>query len=222
MEPTPQDHAAARRDDWTVAVAGRLVGSLGHDLNNILAVVIGGLDLLERQITPLDDPPRAALSARAVRLRSGVERAIALAGALRGLGRPRPGEGRVEDLAALAMRLRPALDCAAGARVRLRLDIAPNLPRPRADPAGMRAALLALALQAGAGLPEGGAAVLALGSAAVEGAPGIAVRLDGVAGHADDPDIAALATFAGEAGGALRIEQDPPALVLLLPEALPA
>jgi len=222
MEPTPEDHAAARRDDWTVAVAGRLVGGLGHDLNNMLAVVIGGLDLLDREIAPLDDPPRAALSARVVRLRSAVERAVGLAGALRGLRRPRPGEDRVEDLAALATRLRPALDCAAGARVRLRLDVAPDLPRPRADPAGMRAALLALALQARAGLPEGGAAVLALGPATMEGAPGIAVRLEGVAGHADDPDIAALAAFAREAGGALRIERDPPTLVLLLPEALPA
>ncbi|MDE2005592.1 MAG: hypothetical protein KGI51_03410 [Rhodospirillales bacterium] len=204
------------RDAWLAATAGRLVGSLSHDLNNLVAAMIGGLDLLDRRAAVLPDATRAPIASLAGRMRNATDRAAALAAALGGLGRVRE-EAPVTDLASLTQRLAPALATAAGRRVALTLDVSPDAPSPRATAAELRTALLALAFLARAGLPEGGAARIALGPAVLGGRPALALRLEGATPPDHDPALAGLVEFATAENGSLTPTVVPPGLALLLP-----
>ncbi len=181
---------------WLARLAGELPGPLAHDLNNILAVLTGGLDLLEPRLAA--DP---AAGARLLRLRRALDRAHALTVAMQALA--------ATDPAAPLPRLLPLLAAAAGSRAPLTADLPPDLPVPRADPAGLRAVLLALALGMRA------AAVPAtLSGEARDGRLVLCWRGLGALPPAEAPAIAAFVT---DAGGSVAVSAVPPSITLTLP-----
>ncbi len=85
---------------WLARLAGELPGPLAHDLNNILAVLTGGLDLLEPRLAA--DP---LAGARLLRLHRALDRARALTGAMQALA----ATDRATPLPRLLPSLRPRL-----------------------------------------------------------------------------------------------------------------
>ena len=181
---------------WLARLAGTLPGPLAHDLNNILAVLIGGLDLLEPRLAA--DP---AAGARLLRLHRALDRACALTAAMQALA--------ATDMPTKLPRLLPLLAAAAGSRAPLTADLPPDLPAPRVDPAGLRAVLLALALGMRAA-----AAPVTLSGAARDGRLVLCWHGLGALPPAEAPAIAA---FVAEAGGSVAISAAPPAVTLTLP-----
>lgn len=181
---------------WLARLAGELPGPLAHDLNNILAVLTGGLDLLEPRLAA--DP---LAGARLLRLHRALDRARALTGAMQALA--------ASDRATPLPRLLPLLATAAGSRAPLTADLPPDLPVPRADPAGLRALLLALALGARAA-----AVPTTLSGETRDGRLVLCWRGLGALPPAEAPAITALVA---DAGGSVAVSAVPPSITLILP-----
>ena len=189
---------------WLARLAGRLPGPLGHDLNNILAVLLGSLDLLDHQMERQDGA--APIRARTTKLRGAVTRASALAAALTALA---AASGPV-DPNELLSRLLPLLAVAAGSRVRITPRFAADLPAVAAEPVGLRAVLLAIAF----GLRDAEIAAVTLEAAALPGA--LHLIWHGLpalpAAEADS-----IAAYLRAQNGRVALSADPPAVLLILP-----
>ncbi len=239
--PTREQHLEALlRMTQSQRMAGQIAGSIAHDFNNCLAIISGSLDLLEHRIgTGLDVPP-TNLMQLVVRARDAVQRAADLSAGLHALSHLKSEGTHPVDLGPLVKGLIPLLASVVGRRVRLQATIAPDLPPVAADPGRLKAALVALCLNAREAMTGGGDVVLDL--AASTTAEGLFVRVQLVdSGIGIPPEVAARATepffttkdatrvglgltevaaFAQEAGGRLQIEALPEAgtaVSLLLP-----
>ncbi|MFN7915640.1 MAG: PAS domain-containing protein [Vicinamibacterales bacterium] len=141
--------AAARRQE-TLDAIGQMTGGLAHDFNNILSVIVGHLDLINHALpegAPIRDSVDRALDAAL--------RGERLAGRLLGLARQEPVERRLICLAAAIDELRPLLEYAAGASTRLDIRALAR-PTVRIDPGELDGALINLAVNARAAMPDGG------------------------------------------------------------------
>ncbi|MBV9653501.1 MAG: response regulator [Acetobacteraceae bacterium] len=131
---------------------GQLAGGVAHEFNNMLATVLGNLELLERRL-PEDDP----------RLKSWVERAIAavqrgaqLTSRLLAFSRRQRLSNGPIDLNLLAADLGTLAMSALGRRVEVVTAFAPKLWLAMADRSQLEAAILNLAFNAGEAMLEGG------------------------------------------------------------------
>jgi PAS domain S-box-containing protein len=134
---------------------GQLTGGIAHDFNNLLGVVVGNLDLLERQV---------AWNEAAVKRVQAAQRA-----AIRGaeLTRRLLAFSRKEQLnpTAVAMEdaIREVVELASrtiGPEIKLSTQCDANLPPVFVDAAGLETALLNLALNARDAMPKGGSLML--------------------------------------------------------------
>lgn len=141
--------AAARRQE-TLDAIGQMTGGLAHDFNNILSVIVGHLDLINHGL-PADAPARDSVD----RALDAALRGERLAGRLLGLARQEPVERRFVCLATAIEELRPLLEYAAGASTRLEV-VARARPGVRIDPGELDGALINLAVNARAAMPNGG------------------------------------------------------------------
>jgi len=132
-------------------LVGQLVGGLAHDFNNMLATVLGCLELMERRLA---DPDR--LRALITRATSAVERAAGLNTALVQFSRREPEAPRAAPLADSVQRVMPLIASALGRRAQLVVDLPDSSPSIEADPGVLDAAVIALCLAARRALPEGG------------------------------------------------------------------
>lgn len=130
---------------------GRLTGTVAHDFNNILTVIIGNL---ERARPRAQDDPRLArmlehISAAAARGEKLTQQLLAFA-------RRQRLEPQPVDINLLIGQLEDMLKGTLPENIELRLNLAPRLPRAIADPHQLDVALLNLALNARAAMPRGG------------------------------------------------------------------
>lgn len=223
-------------------MAGQIAGSVAHDFNNCLAIISGSLDLLEHRIEAEADAPSANLMRLVVRARHAVQRAADLSAGLHTLSHLKSEGTHPIDLGPLVNGLMPLLGSVVGRRVRLQATIAPDLPLVAADPGRLKAALVALCLNAREAMNEGGDIALDLATCTL--AEGLFVRVRLVdSGIGVAPEVAAraaepffttkdatrvglglteVAAFVQEAGGRFQIEALPEAgtaVSLLLPYA---
>jgi len=122
--------------------------ALTHDLNNVLQVIMGNLELLKRRGELVPEIVEAALQA--------TRTAAALADRVGAIGRLRRHEARPIDLNRLLVELAPLLERTVGDAIRVEMKPAGMLPNVVADPQALQLALIELATNARSAMPAGG------------------------------------------------------------------
>ena len=142
---------AALAQAQRVETLGRLTGGVAHDFNNILTVIIGGLDMILRGIDKPERVKRLAETALAAGRRG--ER---LTRQLLAFSRHREIKLEVHRAAELLAQIEPMIRRAAGEMITLTIEVAPNAGSARFDGAQFEAALLNLVVNAAHATPPGG------------------------------------------------------------------
>jgi PAS domain S-box-containing protein len=147
--------AILRRQE-TLDAIGHMTGGLAHDFNNVLGVVVGHLDLIS--LTVSDNASARESVHRAL---DAALRGSRLARRLLGLARREPVERRILALADAVASLRPLLQHATGPDVELIVRASCN-PPVSVDPGELDAALINLAVNARAAMPNGGSVTISV------------------------------------------------------------
>jgi CheY-like chemotaxis protein len=130
---------------------GQLTGGVAHDFNNLLMVIIGGLDILDRQ----DDPQRRRRLMEG--MRQAASRGSALTRQLLAFARRQNLTPQVLDLTRQLGDMRELLDRSLGGDVHVEMVFAPDLWPVEADPGELELVVLNLAVNARDAMPGGGA-----------------------------------------------------------------
>ncbi len=141
----------ALRQSQKLEAMGQLTGGVSHDFNNLLTPIIGSLDLLQRT---------GVGNARQQRLIDGAlqsaERAKTLVQRLLAFARRQPLQAEAVDIGALVDGMADLVASTSGPRVRMDIELAPELPAAKADANQLEMALLNLAVNARDAMPDGG------------------------------------------------------------------
>jgi PAS domain S-box-containing protein len=132
-------------------MVGQLTGGLAHDFNNLLGVVIGNLELVDRDLEP-DDTARQRLTAAANAADKGAE----LTRRLLAFSRRQALETEVLDLNPLIGNLGDMLHRTLGEAIVLECQLGENIPQVKTDQTQFESALLNLAVNARDAMPQGG------------------------------------------------------------------
>jgi two-component system, cell cycle sensor histidine kinase and response regulator CckA len=143
---------------------GRLAGSVAHDFNNMLSVIVGATDLLLEELNPLD-PIRPDVDA----IRKASQRASALTRQLLAFSRQQVLAPRVLDLNELIHELQKMLDRLLGADIELILRCERELPPVRVDPSQIDQVIMNLAINARDAMPNGGKLTIETQSVVLDG-----------------------------------------------------
>ncbi len=130
---------------------GRLAGSVAHDFNNMLSVVLSYTDLILDGLAP-EDPMRAELGEIA---RAG-RRAGDLTRQLLAFSRRQVMEPRVVELNSVLAGMERMIERLLGADVELALLLAPSVGRVRVDPGQVEQVVMNLVVNARDAMPSGG------------------------------------------------------------------
>ncbi len=138
-----------------IETLGQLTGGVAHDFNNLLTPIVGALDVAQRSLA---DQPRAH------RLVSGAiqaaDRARILVQRLLAFSRRQHLQPKAVDIAALVNGVSDLIHRSIGPRIRLTVDIDPDLPPAMVDPNQLELALINLAVNARDAMPDGGTLVI--------------------------------------------------------------
>jgi signal transduction histidine kinase/PAS domain-containing protein len=144
---------------------GQLTGGIAHDFNNMLAVIIGGLNLMQRRLergeTDLTRYIDAAMD--------GATRAASLTQRLLAFSRQAPLSPEPIDLNAMVVGLEELLARTLGERVQLDTVLEPGLWRARADPNQLENVVVNLAVNARDAMPDGGTLTITTANAHLTG-----------------------------------------------------
>ncbi|MTV27354.1 PAS domain S-box protein [Nitriliruptoraceae bacterium ZYF776] len=140
---------------------GQLAGGLAHDLNNLLAILVGNLGLAGESLSALraGEDPQAALQALEEdlgQLRVAATRVDTLTRKLLQFARLEDETPRWTLVVEVVDAVAGLLDNALGPGVRLELDLAPDVPAVHVDPDALEQALVNLVLNARDAMPDGG------------------------------------------------------------------
>jgi PAS domain S-box-containing protein len=139
------------RQSQKMEAIGQLTGGIAHDFNNLLAVIIGNLDLLERQIKDNDAAVKRVNTARNASLR-GAE----LTRRLLAFARQQDLRPAALDLNAIIQTVLALAAPALGPSIQVVTRLAPSIPNVFADASGLESALLNLVVNARDAMPKGG------------------------------------------------------------------
>lgn len=141
---------------------GVLTGGVAHDFNNILTVITGNLELLERS---LKDERQHSLIRDAL---DAAELGADLTSKLLALGRKSPLAPHLIDPVEAVETTLSLLRRTLGPRIEVRLNVNGNVWPVRVDPAQLQTALINLALNAQDAMPEGGEITVAIANVPVD------------------------------------------------------
>ena len=138
------------RQSQKMEALGQLTGGIAHDFNNLLTVVVGGLDMIAKQVAD-ERLLRYANNALAA-----AERGARLTGQLLAFSRVQRLEVKPTYVAPLIEEMRPLLRNVLGPGIAKKFDLDPHLMPVLADPTQLEVAVLNLAINARDAMPEGG------------------------------------------------------------------
>jgi PAS domain S-box-containing protein len=138
------------RQSQKMEALGQLTGGIAHDFNNLLTVVVGGLDLIARQVK--DD----RLKRYASNALTAAERGARLTAQLLAFSRVQRLEVKPTFVAPLIEGMRPMLRNVLGPGIVKTFDLDDTLAPVMADPTQLELAVLNLAINARDAMPDGG------------------------------------------------------------------
>ena len=130
---------------------GQMTGGIVHDFNNVLTVVVGGLE----KVLSMPDVPSKARNLLELSMQAAMS-CTAMTKRLLGFGRRQSLAPRTIDVSSDLMRLRPLLDRVIGSNVTVEIDCPDNLWPIYLDSSQFEAALVNLAINARDAMPAGG------------------------------------------------------------------
>ena len=145
------------RQSQKMEAVGQLTGGVAHDFNNLLTIVMGGLDIIARQVPALGASAAAERVARGKDMAlQGVQRAVTLTNRLLAFSRQQPLAPRPVDANKLVSGTCEFLRRTLGEAVSLETVLAGGLWTCHADSNELENAILNLALNARDAMPDGG------------------------------------------------------------------
>ena len=138
------------RQSQKMEALGQLTGGIAHDFNNLLTVVVGGLDLIAKQV---EDEGLLRFATNAL---SAAERGARLTAQLLAFSRVQRLEVKPTYVAPLIEEMRPLLGNVLGPGIQKKFDLDPHLTPVLADPTQLEVAVLNLAINARDAMPDGG------------------------------------------------------------------
>ena len=153
-----EDHL---RQSQKMEALGQLTGGVAHDFNNMLTLVLGGLDTIDRQLGALPDAPATARIARAKAMAlQGVQRAQALTDRLLAFSRQQALAPQAVNANTLVGGICDLLQQTLGEQIALQTNLAEALWNAFVDPNQLENALINLAVNARDAMPRGGKLVI--------------------------------------------------------------
>ncbi len=140
------------RQSQKMEAVGQLTGGIAHDFNNMLAVVIGGLNLLQRRLARGDTDVGQYIEASM----DGARRAAALTQRLLAFSRQQPLKPEPVDANGVVAGMRELLARTLGENIRIATVLAPALWCTNADVLQLENVILNLAVNARDAMPDGG------------------------------------------------------------------
>jgi PAS domain S-box-containing protein len=132
---------------------GQLTGGIAHDFNNLLTIIQGNLQLLDAlPALAADGHGQQLVGAAARAARRGAE----LTGKLLAFSRRQVLQPSAVDLRALLHSLTDMLRRTMDPRIRIEVEVPPQLPPALADAGQLESALLNIAINARDAMPDGG------------------------------------------------------------------
>jgi len=172
------EHArAALLQAQKMEAIGKLTGGVAHNFNNVLQVLRGNLELLERRHGR--DPESRERLSKAI---AAVEHGATLASQLLAFGRRQALEPRVVNLAAMMGKLEDMLRRALGELIEVRTTVAGDLWNTFVDPNQLESVVLNLAINGRDAMPEGGKLTVELSNATLD-AHGSTLAAEVAEGH---------------------------------------
>jgi PAS domain S-box-containing protein len=153
------------RQSQKMEALGQLTGGIAHDFNNLLTVVVGGLDLIAKQV----EEPRLLRYANSAL--SAAERGARLTGQLLAFSRVQRLEVKPTYVAPLIEEMRPLLRNVLGPGIQKQFDLDPHLMPVMADPTQLEVAVLNVAINARDAMPDGGVLTIATRRLRIEDDP---------------------------------------------------
>jgi signal transduction histidine kinase len=145
------------RQAQKMEVVGQLTGGVAHDFNNLLTIVMGGLDIIQRELPALPDSRATQRIARARELAlEGVNRAATLTRRLLAFARRQPLSPQPLDVDKLVSGISDLLRRTIGETITFETITTEGLWLTHADPNQLENALLNLAINARDAMPGGG------------------------------------------------------------------
>jgi signal transduction histidine kinase len=134
-----------------ITALGEMTRGISHDFRNVLAIINSGLRLAEESLlTP--ERARSYLAAA----HEGVERGMRLTSRLLAFAKPQALDIHPEDANDLIHKLALFLKYGAGPGIRIRFDLASEIPICLIEPSQFNAAILNLVVNARDAMPDGG------------------------------------------------------------------
>jgi signal transduction histidine kinase/PAS domain-containing protein len=150
-------HARSRVEDQLRQVqkmeaVGQLTGGIAHDFNNMLAIIMGGLSLLQRKLARGETDVERFVDAAM----EGAQRAATLTQRLLAFSRQQPLSPEPLVINKLVAGMSEMIARTLGEQVRVETVLAAGLWQVKADPAQLENAILNLAVNARDAMPGGG------------------------------------------------------------------
>ena len=143
---------AQLRQAQKMEAIGQLTGGVAHDFNNMLGVIIGSLELVQRRLKKSD----FAIDRFVEAAQAAAERAATLTQRLLAFARKQPLAPQVFDTNKMIANMSELLRSTIGEQIRIETVLAGGLWHTKADPHQLENAIINVAVNARDAMPEGG------------------------------------------------------------------
>jgi signal transduction histidine kinase len=147
------------RQAQKMEAVGQLTGGIAHDLNNILTVIIGTIEILSEGVAAW---PKLAVFAKMIE--EAAARGADLTQRLLAFARKQPLQSREVDVNSLIIEATNLLRPTFGAHIELETVLAPDTSHALIDPSQLTNTILNLALNARDAMPKGGKLTIETGN----------------------------------------------------------